>query len=103
MHNIDDTYGSFHGSGYLLLDDKSSPMVGYKFVLRRDNFSGGGIILGLNDEDALKAAELKNVQLSVGPENFLSSWWVIATATHYRPQSLGSRPPNRTRSSISSG
>lgn len=70
MHYIDDTFGSFHGSGYLLLDDKSSPRVSYKFVLRRDNFSGGGVILGLKDEDAVKAAKLKNVQLSVGPGKF---------------------------------
>ena len=47
MHNIDDTFWSFHGSGYLVLDDKSSPMVGYKFVLRRDNFTGGGVMIHL--------------------------------------------------------
>jgi hypothetical protein len=93
MHNIDDTYGSFHGSGYLLLDDKSSPMVGYKFVLRRDNFTGGGVILGLNDEDAVKAAELKNVRLNVGPGKFFEllvgycdgdSLPVAVTAAHGR-------------------
>jgi hypothetical protein len=67
---IDETFGSFHGHGYLLIGDKSSPMVGYKFVLRRDNFSGGGVILGLSEEDAFKAAELKNVLLSVGSDKF---------------------------------
>lgn len=70
MHYIDNTFGSFHGSGYLLLDDKSSPMVSYKLVLRHDNFSGGGVILGLNDEDAVKAAELKNVHLQVASDKF---------------------------------
>ena len=67
---FDNTFGSFHGSGYLLLDDKSSPMVSYKFVLRRVNFSGGGVIVGLNDEDAAKAPDLKNVRLKVAIDKY---------------------------------
>lgn len=70
MLYIDDKFGSFHGRGYLLLDNTSAPMVDYKFVLRRDNFSGGGVVLGLNEDDAVKAAELKNVRLQVASDNF---------------------------------
>jgi hypothetical protein len=70
MLYINETFGSFHGSGNLILDDKSSPMVGYKLVLRRDNFNGGGVIFGLSEDDAVKAAKLKTVRLQVASDKF---------------------------------
>ena len=71
MLHLNDTFGAFYGSGYLTVGDRWRPMVGYKLVLRREDFSGGGVLVGLNDEDVTKASELGNVFLSISQEQFL--------------------------------
>ena len=68
MPSMDSVYKSFYGSGYLIFDDDdgSSPLTGYKLVIDLDDFSGGGFLLGLSEEDAYKAAQLGTVRLSLG-------------------------------------
>jgi hypothetical protein len=65
---MDSVYKSFYGSGYLILDDDDGPstMTAYKLVIDLDDFSGGGFLLGLNDEDSSKAAQIGTVRLSLG-------------------------------------
>lgn len=65
MLYINETFGAFNGVGYLTDGGNWKPQVAYKLVLHRDNFTGGGVIFGLSDEDAVKAAELRDVQLEV--------------------------------------
>jgi hypothetical protein len=72
MPSLNSDYQGFYGSGYLIFDDGSSPMAGYKFVLDRDDFSGGGFLLGLNEEDSIKAAQHKTVRLSVGSDKYFA-------------------------------
>jgi hypothetical protein len=71
MINIVDAYFPVYGSGYLRLDG-SLLSVAYKFMLNHENFTGGGFLLGLGDEDSLKAAEIGAVELSVSPNKYLS-------------------------------
>jgi hypothetical protein len=70
MPNMDRVYKSFYGSGYLIFDDDDNDiptlMTGYKLVIDIDDFSGGGFLLGLNEEDSYKAAQLGSVRLSLG-------------------------------------
>jgi hypothetical protein len=65
-----ETFGSFNGSGYLTFGSKWRLMVGYKFVLRRDSLTGGGVIFGLSEKNAIEAAELQNVYLEFEPNRF---------------------------------
>lgn len=65
------TYAPVFGSGYLVFDDGSSPMVGYKLVLDRDSFCGGGFLIGLSEEDSLKAERYKMLRLSLGSDKYL--------------------------------
>ena len=78
MLSIDETFGSFHGHGYLLIGDKSSPMVGYKFVLRRDKLknvlSVGSdkffeLLVGYYDGNPLPAAVMGFA--AAGPDNVI--------------------------------
>ena len=68
MPSMDSVYKSFYGSGYLIFDDDGgpSPITGYKLVIDIDGFSGGEFLLGLNDEDSYKVAQLGTVRLSLG-------------------------------------
>ena len=68
MIYLNETFGSFYGSGHLTVGDNWSPTVAYKLVLRRDDFSGGGLILGLTEEDAAKAAALQYVRLAIASD-----------------------------------
>ena len=56
MPSMDSVYKSFYGFGYLIFDDDDLPrlMTGYKLVIDIDDFSGGGFLLGLNEEDLIK-------------------------------------------------
>ena len=58
MPSMDSVYKSFYGSGYLIFDDDDNDiptlMTGYKLVIDIDDFSGGGFLLGLNEEDLIK-------------------------------------------------
>jgi hypothetical protein len=69
MPSMDSVYKSFYGSGYLIFDDDDdlpTLMTGYKLIIDIDDFSGGGFLLGLNEEDSYKAAQLGSVRLSLG-------------------------------------
>jgi hypothetical protein len=66
MPSMNCIYQCVYGSGYLILDDGSSPLVGYKVILDLDDFSGGGFLLGLNDEDSFKVGQLQTVRLDIG-------------------------------------
>jgi hypothetical protein len=68
MPTIDSAYQSLYGCGYLILDDDHGPttMTDYKLVVDMDDFTGGGFLSGLNDEDSFKAAQLGTVRLSLG-------------------------------------
>ena len=67
MPSIDSAYQSLYGCGYLILDDDCpTTMTDYKLVVDMDDFTGGGFLSGLNDEDSSKAAQLGTVRLSLG-------------------------------------
>ena len=42
MPSMSSTYQCVYGSGHLILDGGSSPLVGYNIILDLDDFSGGG-------------------------------------------------------------
>jgi hypothetical protein len=71
MSSMNSAFNCVYGSGYLILDDGSSPMVGYKVILDLDDFSGGGFLLGLNEKDSFKVAQLQTVRLDIG-DKFLA-------------------------------
>jgi hypothetical protein len=65
-------YQSIYGSGYLLLEDGSSPQVGYKIIIDGDDWGGGGFLLGLSEEDSYKAAQLKIGRLRISVDKYLA-------------------------------
>ena len=70
MLYLNETFGAFNGIGYLTVGDNWKPEAAYKLLLHRGNFSGGGVIIGLNEDDAIKAAEHQYVLLDAGGDHF---------------------------------
>jgi hypothetical protein len=64
-------YFPVYGTGYVKLGGSRSS-VAYKFVLHRETLAGGGFLLGLSEEDSMKAAELGAIELAVGINKHLS-------------------------------
>jgi len=72
MPSMSGHYQSIYGSGYLILEDGSSPQVGYKIIIDGDDWGGGGFLLDLSEEDSLKAAELKIGRLRISTDKYLA-------------------------------
>lgn len=68
MPTIDSVYHSLYGCGYLILDDDLGPSAptDYKLVLDIDDFTGGGFLSNLSEEDSYKVGQLGTVRLSLG-------------------------------------
>ena len=68
MPTIDSVYQSLYGCGYLILDEDLGPSAptDFRLVLDIDDYTGGGFLFNLSEEDAREAARLIEVPLSLG-------------------------------------
>jgi hypothetical protein len=71
MPSMSGHYQSIYGSGYLILEDGSSPLVGYKIIIDGNDWGGGGFLLGLGEEDSYNA-QLQICRLRISPDKCLA-------------------------------
>jgi len=70
MPSLNSTFYSTSGTGRLIFGDRPSPVVSYNFVLEVVDFSGGGFLFDLNEDDACQADELFQVCLDIGEKYY---------------------------------